>query len=125
MPDVREHFAEFVSTQGEALVFLGSKGGVLRRSNFQDHWRKAIAEAGMLDLHFHDLRHTGNMLAAETGANLRELMERMGHSSTRAALIYLHRKAGRDKAIADGLSDMIDKTRPAKFSETDDKASGT
>jgi hypothetical protein len=27
----------------------------------------------------HDLRHTGNTLAAQTGARLRELIERMGH----------------------------------------------
>jgi hypothetical protein len=27
---------------------------------------------------------------AEAGANLRELMQRMGHASSRAALIYLH-----------------------------------
>jgi hypothetical protein len=27
---------------------------------------------------------------AEAGANLRELIERMGHASSRAALIYLH-----------------------------------
>jgi hypothetical protein len=32
-----------------------------------------------------DLRHTGNHLTAEAGATLRELMERMGHSTTRAA----------------------------------------
>jgi integrase len=28
------------------------------------------------------LRHTGNALVAEAGANLRELMERMGHSTS-------------------------------------------
>jgi integrase len=39
----------------------------------------------MPGLHFHGLRHTGNNMAAEQGASLRELMERMGHSSTRAA----------------------------------------
>jgi integrase len=38
----------------------------------------------------HELRHTGNTLAAETGATLKELMVRMGHGSTRAALIYMH-----------------------------------
>ncbi len=32
-----------------------------------------------------DLRHTGNMLAAES-ASLQELMARMGHSSTRLRL---------------------------------------
>jgi integrase len=51
--------------------------------------------------HKHDLRHTGNQFSADAGANIRELMERMGHDSTRAALIYLHSSAERQRAIAD------------------------
>jgi integrase len=43
---------------------------------------------GLTGIPFHDLRHTGNILTSEAGATLRELMDRMGHSSTRAALIY-------------------------------------
>jgi hypothetical protein len=35
-------------------------------------------------------------------------MDRMGHATTRAALIYLHKSAGRDKAIADALSKMLE-----------------
>ncbi len=35
--------------------------------------------------------------------DLRELMERMGHSSTRAALIYLHASRSGDRRIADGI----------------------
>jgi len=38
-------------------------------------------------LHFHDLRHTGNTLAASDGESLRELMDRMGHDSVRAAMM--------------------------------------
>jgi integrase len=49
------------------------------------------------------LRHTGNTWAAATGANLRELTERMGHSSTRAALTYLHAAKEGDGAIANGI----------------------
>jgi integrase len=56
--------------------------------------------AGLTGFHFHDLRHTGNTLAGAAGASLRELMERMGHSTTRAALIYQHRTSERDKLIA-------------------------
>jgi hypothetical protein len=41
------------------------------------------------------------------GATLRELMERMGHRSTRAALIYLHARDHRDRAIADGLDTIV------------------
>ena len=49
------------------------------------------------------LRHTGNTWAADSGANLRELMERMGHSSERAALIYLHAASEGHRLIADGI----------------------
>ena len=59
---------------------------------------------GPVGFHFYDLRHTGNVLAGEAGANLRELMDRMGHSTTRAALIYQHRTSLRDKMIADEIS---------------------
>jgi chemotaxis response regulator CheB len=34
-------------------------------------------------------------------------MTRMGHSSSRAALIYQHMTSGRDRAIADRLGAMI------------------
>jgi integrase len=63
----------------------------------------ALSKAGVPAVHFHDLRHTGNNLSAAAGANLRELMARMGHSSTRAALIYLHSTDARQREIADAL----------------------
>ena len=46
-------------------------------------------------------------MAAAQGASLRELMERMGHSSTRAALIYLHATRERDQAIAAGMGKLF------------------
>lgn len=57
--------------------------------------------------HFHDLRHTGNHLAATAGASTRELMHRMGHGSMRAALIYQHATTERDRAIADRLNTLV------------------
>ncbi|WP_406354471.1 hypothetical protein [Streptomyces sp. NBC_01635] len=57
--------------------------------------------------HFHDLRHTGNTPASTAGAGTRELMTRMGHSSSRAALIHQHMTSDRDRAIADRLGAMI------------------
>ncbi|MFD7808626.1 site-specific integrase [Streptomyces cellulosae] len=60
------------------------------------------------ELHFHDLRHTGNTLASTAGGSTRELMTRMGHSSSRAALIYQHMTSDRDRAIADRLGAVIE-----------------
>jgi integrase len=59
--------------------------------------------------HFHDLRHTGNTIAAASGASMRELMHRMGHASMRAALIYQHATSERDREIADGMDRRIAK----------------
>jgi integrase len=94
-------------------VFVGPKGGRLRRQNFAKFWDRARTEVGMPELHFHDLRHTGNTMAAAQGASLRELMERMGHSSTRAALIYLHATRERDQHIAAGMGRVYADARKA------------
>jgi integrase len=58
-------------------------------------------------LHFHDLRHTGNTLAASDGTSLRDLMDRMGHDSVRSALIYQHATTQTGRRIADSISAMI------------------
>ena len=88
-------------------MFVGPKGGRLRRSNFNIIWTKARDAAGLPGLHRHDLRHTGNTMAAATGASLRELMERRGHSSPRAALIYQHATRDRDEAIAAAMGEVF------------------
>jgi integrase len=81
--DVREHLDGL--GDGAELVFTSPEGRPLRHSNFYRRaWLPAVAAAGLSGTHFHDLRHTGNALTADEGANLREPMERMGHSSTRA-----------------------------------------
>jgi len=96
------------------LVFVGSKGGRLRRSNFNLIWSKACERAGVPGAHSHDLRHTDGTLTATTGATTKELMARLGHSSTRAAMIYQHATRDRDKSIADGLGRFIDEARETK-----------
>ena len=63
----------------------------------------------------YDLRHTGNILTATAGASMRELMVRMGHASTRAALVYLHDTDDRQCAIATVISDLA---RPGLGSRT-------
>jgi integrase len=100
---LRDHLHEFVQVHPESLIFTGEKGAVLRPDNFRRavRWAQARVKAGLpASFTFHDLRHTGNHLAAASGASTRELMHRMGHSSMRAALIYQHATSERDREIA-------------------------
>lgn len=67
-------------------------------------FERARSKMGREDLRFHDLRHTGQTLAAAAGASLADLMRRLGHSSMAAAKRYLHATDSRDKQIAAALS---------------------
>ncbi|MFF9146169.1 tyrosine-type recombinase/integrase [Streptomyces sp. NPDC014861] len=112
VPELTHHLERFAAAGQDGHLFQGPRGGLLRRSNFRDDWTTARAEAGVSgDVHFHDLRHTGNTLASSAGASTRELMTRMGHSTTRAALIYQHMTSDRDQHIAGKLGEMIRQAR--------------
>jgi integrase len=99
------------SPAGRGLIFVGPKCAPLRRSNFRTIWNAACARAGAPGLHFHDLRHTGGTLAAVSGATLKELMARLGHSGTRAAMIYQHATRDRDQVIAKALGGLARQAR--------------
>ncbi|GAA5176921.1 site-specific integrase [Rugosimonospora acidiphila] len=110
---VREHLAAHVDDDPDAFVFTGPTGAQIWRGNFNKlvHWPEAVAAVGVPGLHFHDLRHTGNTLAAQTGASTRDLMARMGHDSAQAALIYQHATTEADRAIADALEGALERDR--------------
>ncbi|GAA2869337.1 site-specific integrase [Nonomuraea rubra] len=80
VPVLVEHLAAYVDEAEDAFVFLGKRGAFLRGSNFrrESKWADALKEMGVQGLHFHDLRHTGNTLAVQSGASLADLKARMG-----------------------------------------------
>jgi integrase len=119
-PSIRAYLDHSTDQSEDALVFTSPTGLPLRHGNFRRRfWLPALGAAGLPAIHFHDLRHTGNTLTADAGANLRELMERMGHSTTKAALVYLHSTSARQQAIADAIS------RRAEADMRQAKATGT
>lgn len=121
LPHLREYMETYAEQSGDGHVFVGPKGARLRRANFTRAWTAALKKAGLSGFHFHDLRHTGNTLAAQSGATLRDLMTRMGHSTTRAALIYQHTAMERDRAIADALGRLAEEA----LKKQDPDGSGT
>jgi integrase len=56
------------------------------------------------DLHCHDLRHFGGVIAAVTGATTKEVTDRLGHTTSTAAMQYQRVAANRADALAERLS---------------------
>jgi hypothetical protein len=92
---VEKHFTDYAELLPDGQVFVGPTGVTPARPNFSPIRTRALTKPGLTGIHVHDLRHTGNHLAAISGASTRELMARMGH----AALVYQHRTAARDRRL--------------------------
>lgn len=108
IPLIEGHLTKYVGEDRNSLIFPADNGGHLQPSTLYRHWYKARGVAGRPDLRWHDLRHSGAVLAAATGASLAELMARLGHSTPQAAMRYQHAAQGRDREIAALLSKLAD-----------------
>jgi integrase len=120
LPAVKEHIKQRAEFGRDGLLFPAANGGHLAPSSLYGRrptktrtgfgFYAAREAAGRPDLRSHDLRHTGAVLAASTGATLAELMSRLGHSTPGAALRYQHAAQGRDMEIAKALSALVEQT---------------
>lgn len=108
MPMVKDHLRDHTAADRDGLLFpaAGDSRRQMAPSTLYAVFFPAREKAGRPDLNFHDLRHTGATLAAVSGATLKELMSRLGHSTPAAAMIYQHAAADRDKVIAEALSKL-------------------
>lgn len=101
---INDHLSRFVvDPSPEALIFTTSNGNPLykaRRSWFVTAKRRLNLD----HLVFHDLRHTGQTLALENGASIKDLQRRAGQSTIQAAQIYMHGTKKRDQSVADSLN---------------------
>ncbi len=115
--ELRSHLVTWTDAEADSLLFTEPDGSPLTRRIWNLRWDAARTKAKVEHLHFHDLRHTANTLAAATGASTKELMARMGHATARAALIYQHATRDRDVVIAKALGELLE---ASEIKPTDD-----
>ncbi|WP_134768418.1 site-specific integrase [Nocardioides sp. 1609] len=108
LPLVEGHLSDHTAPGRESLLFpaAGDSNRHMAPATLYKVYYPAREAAGRKDLRWHDLRHTGAVLAAQTGATLAELMGRLGHTTPGAAMRYQHAAADRDAEIARRLSEL-------------------
>jgi len=96
----------------DALLFPGSRNGShMAPSSLYKPFYRVRAQVGLPSLRWHDLRHFSGTVAAQTGATLAEIMGRLGHSTSQAAMRYQHVASNRDEQIAQAMSNVIPMVR--------------
>jgi integrase len=124
---LREHMDRYTPPGPDALIFTEPDGSIVTRETRQRAFTRARQSVGRPDLRWHDLRHTGATYAAQSGATLRELQHRLGHSTSKAAMVYQHAGDERDRALAQRLDQLISAaptpSTPPAVSETTDRDS--
>lgn len=118
VPMIEAHLHDHARPGKDGLLFPADSGGNLAPSALYGRkpskkrpgygFYAARQAIGKPDLRWHDLRHTGAVLAALSGATIAELMGRLGHSTAGAAMIYQSVAEGRDKELAAKLSAMAE-----------------
>ncbi len=114
IPELEIHLAHFAAPGRNDHFFTGERSEVLRKRAVDRNWTHARAAVADLpeNFHFHDLRHTANTITASTGASTAELMHRMGHASSAAALRYQHATQERDIEVARRLDEFVARRTP-------------
>ena len=106
VPALRAHLLEHAAPGPDGLLFPNTEGKHMHHGSLYKVYKPARLAAGRPDLSWHGLRHTGATMAAQQGATLAELMERLGHSTVAAALKYQHAASDRQAELARRLSAM-------------------
>lgn len=115
-----EAMNEYLKTVPRALpsapLFRREDGKALTRAQLQHAFEKAREEVHLEQYHFHDIRHSGLTLSAQSGATTRELMQRAGHTTMSAAMKYQHAADERGKVVAASMNAAIQAamTKPAQ-----------
>ena len=105
------HVAEYRPESGPGdLLFVGPKGGLLRRSFLARTFRPAVVAAGLPEgLTFHGLRHVAASLLVTNGEHPKVIQARLGHSDPSISLgIYAHVSDDLDRAVGDRLGSLFE-----------------
>ena len=107
-PIIKAHLKNHVGKPDDSLLFPGDDGRHMSSPAYRVYFVKACKAIGKPNLTPHQLRHTGAVLAAQSGATTAELMHRLGHTTVQMALRYQHVAEGRDAELAERLSKLAE-----------------
>lgn len=109
LAQLSEHLAEH-ELGPDDLLFATRDGTPISGNTFRSRvWKPAIAASGVdFKVRIHDLRHAHASWLLAGGADLKSVMDRMGHSLIQTTQKYLHALPGADQRNLDAFTRIAD-----------------
>jgi integrase len=99
----------------ESLVILTTKTGrPFKKRYFADLWERSTADAGLSDLHFHDLRGTAITMLSEAGNTPQQIAAVTGHS-IRTVHTIIEKYLARTRHLSDAAILNFENSERTKF----------
>lgn len=90
------------------LIFPNRNGGYFRRPRLYAIFKKLLQEAGLPDMHFHDLRHNAATILLTMGVSMKAVQEILGHGSIVTTMnIYGHVLPSTHREAMDDMDDWF------------------
>lgn len=86
-------------------MFQSPEGGFLH--NFGRAWARAVRDASVRDLRFHDLRHTGASRLVMAGVDVYTVKDILGHKTLTMTLRYAHLRPGHQREALERLAPRV------------------
>lgn len=107
--DLAEWLERHDATRGAGDLLFPAQNGVdpISDGTLRKAHKRAARRIGRESLTLHDLRRTGATLAGRSGATVKEIMRRLGHTRPDVAMLYQVADDERDRAVADSMARLI------------------
>lgn len=100
VPALLDHMDRFSQSAPDGLLFPNKHGGYCKHTRFRDLLAETAKGAIGRRISPHDFRHHGATDFARTGATIKEIMARLGHTTPDMAMRYQHASAERDRELS-------------------------
>jgi integrase len=119
---VAEHIA-LNKLDRDDLLFATSAGTPISRNTFRTRvWLPAVKASGVtFEVRMHDLRHAHASLLLAGGADLKTVMDRLGHAQITTTQKYLHALVGADRSSLDALDSIRNRSRKPGDNQSKDE----
>jgi integrase len=99
--------------RGLNLVFPTTKGGYLYKTSNSHKFYRLLSQAGLPQIHIHELRYTAVTLMMEMGINQKAIQHRVGHAQMKMTLKYTRVSAAMQEEIAVRLDRLLWGSEPS------------